>query len=132
VLIVFAVLLAIFCRAHPVLKGPPTTMHSGLRQAVSLAARLGAPLSQIVYLHLVNQMTPGQVQNRLKYTGLDNANQAQVRIAWLGHTVGASFPNAVGVASVCGSALVAWIALPACLRLRSFCLPDEHSQSKVR
>jgi hypothetical protein len=77
-------------------------MHSWLRQAVSLTVRLGCPLQQVIYLHLVKDMDRGQEQSCLKYAGLEDANQAQTRLTWLGHTVGASFPFAVSI-------LHAWI-----------------------
>jgi hypothetical protein len=76
-------------------------------------------LQQIIYLHLAKQMALGEVQSRLKYVGFDNVNQAQIRIAWLGHTVGASLPYAVGEADFSGAH--AWIVLPADLSC-SFCL----------
>jgi hypothetical protein len=70
-------------------------MHSPLRQAIGLTVRLGCPLQQIVYMHLVNQVHIEE-QYRLRYPGFDNMNQAQVRMIWLGQTVNASFPCAVG------------------------------------
>jgi hypothetical protein len=69
-------------------------MHSWLRQAIALTVRLGCPLQQIIYRHLVNPVN-WQEQRHLRYPGFD-VNQAQVRLIWLGQTVNASYPYAVG------------------------------------
>jgi hypothetical protein len=119
-------MICITCRGGPLLPGTPTDMHSWLRQAIALTVRLGCPLQQVIYRHLVNPVNWEEQSHLLRYPGFD-VNQAQVRLIWLGQTVNASYPCAVGAShAMC---LVNAPALCASMVLLGLSEPRLHCQS---
>jgi hypothetical protein len=81
------------CRRPRLLRGPPSTVHSPVRQAIALAARLGCQLVQIICM-LMDRMSHGatapKVPRILPYT------LSKARSVWLAHTVNVCLSYRVG------------------------------------
>jgi hypothetical protein len=81
------------CRAHPILSGAPTTIHSPVRQAIALLARLGCQLLQII-LTLASVVRQGRwVSGDIPFScdgcGVHPYTLPKARTVWLAHTVNA-------------------------------------------
>jgi hypothetical protein len=89
------------CRARRLFPGPPTTVHSPVRQAVALAARLGCVLLQIICIIIDHVLHKGRAHRVVSRScgsrGTHVYTLSKARSVWLGHTVNACLSYRVSV-----------------------------------